>query len=225
MENGTLTFDHPVTLVGAGALDEAMLAEAMHHAPCLIAADGAADRLTAMGHVPNAVIGDMDSIADRLALERVTRVLSLPEQETTDFEKCLYMVEAPFYLAVGFTGRRLDHTFAVFDAMMRRPDRPVLLIGEEEVLALVPPVRRIEVLLGRGARVSFVGLNEATGTSSEGLAWSIAGLTMSMGRQVGTSNYATEDMVGFSFDRAGVLLMLERRQLRPLIDALISSDE
>lgn len=215
-----LNFDHPITLVGGGALDQMMLTEAMRYAPVLIAADGAGERLIEMGHRPTAVIGDMDSITDQAALERLTRVVPLAEQETTDFEKCLYTAQAPLYLAVGFTGRRLDHTLAVFDTMMRRADQTVILLGEKEVLALVPPQKRLDLTVGTGSRVSFVALSEATGTESVGLEWSIDGLTMALGQQVGTSNRAVADQVQIAFDRPGVLMMLERDCLGSLITAL-----
>ena len=64
MNGVSLQFDGPVTLAGGGALDAAALGEALALAPVLIAADGAADRLAALGRDPVAVIGDMDSLAD-----------------------------------------------------------------------------------------------------------------------------------------------------------------
>ena len=39
------------------------LKAALAHAPCLVAADGGADRALALGQVPDAVIGDLDSIS------------------------------------------------------------------------------------------------------------------------------------------------------------------
>ncbi|MEM6356286.1 MAG: hypothetical protein AAF844_11480, partial [Pseudomonadota bacterium] len=63
-----LSYTQPVILAGGGTLDERMLerahaAAAMAHpegAGAVIAADGAADRLAALGQMPDAVIGDMD---------------------------------------------------------------------------------------------------------------------------------------------------------------------
>ncbi|MEM8793459.1 MAG: thiamine diphosphokinase [Pseudomonadota bacterium] len=223
MAGPRLHFTDPVTLVGGGALDEAMLAEAMALAPILIAADGAGERLAAMGHKPAAVIGDMDSTLNEPALRQTTEVVALDEQETTDFEKCLYTVAAPLYLAAGFTGGRIDHTLAVFDVMLRRPEQPVILIGEVEVLALIPANRRIELEVGVDARVSFVALSEAEGLESTGLEWPIGGLRMAMGRQVGTSNRAVEARIDFSFDRPGVLAILERPALPALLRALATT--
>jgi thiamine pyrophosphokinase len=216
-----LVFERPVTLVGAGTLDRAMLDEARALAPELVAADSGADRLAGWRFVPAGVIGDMDSIArPELWRDGPTRFLQLAEQETTDFEKCLYATEAPFYIAVGFTGARIDHLLAVLHAMLARPERTVVLLGEAEAMALVRPGRRLGLSLKPGARVSLYPLLPVTGTHSRGLLWPVAGLAMSPGTRIGTSNVATAPQVEIAFDGHGALLMLERRYLGALVRAV-----
>jgi len=182
-----LRFDTAVTLVGAGALDHAMVAAAHRLAPVLIAADGGADRLAEMRLRPRAVIGDMDSIADpeRWRADPATFV-HLAEQETTDFEKCLYATEAPLYLAVGFTGRRIDHTLAVFHTLLRYPAKRIVLIGEHEVCALAPPGATLRLAVTPGARVSIYPLLPVTATRSRGLVWPIDGLALAPGTRIAT---------------------------------------
>lgn len=216
-----IVFDLPVTLVGGAPFEPEALAEALAIAPRLIAADRAGDALTRLGHAPELLVGDMDSVADLAAWHAgPTRVLHLPEQDTTDFEKALYATEAPFYLALGFTGRRLDHTLAVLHTMLSRPDRRVVLLAEAEVIALVPPGRRLRLALGAGARVSLVPLAPVVATHSAGLKWPIDGLRMGMGEQIGTSNRAVADEVELAFDAPGVLVLLHRSQLGALLDGL-----
>ncbi|MFK7943724.1 MAG: thiamine diphosphokinase [Paracoccaceae bacterium] len=219
-----ITFPYPLTLVGGGALDRQMLVEAMALAPELVAADGAADRLADWELLPQAIIGDMDSIRDSSGWAARTRVLHLPEQDTTDFEKCLYATEAPFYVAAGFTGQRIDHTLAVFHAMLRHPDKRVILLGEAEALAMVPPGVSFSVELEAGARVSLFPLLPVTGTLSEGLEWSISGLEMAPGKAIGTSNNAVASRVAVRFESPGVLFLVERRFLGALVSAISSAD-
>ncbi|MEM7212009.1 MAG: thiamine diphosphokinase [Pseudomonadota bacterium] len=222
MKAGLLKFDAPVCLVGGGALTRTMLDEAMAFAPALIAADGAADRLVEWGLMPEAVIGDMDSIRDAESWEKDgCHFVHLPEQDSTDFGKCLYATEAPLYLAAGFTGRRIDHTLAAFSAMLATPMKTVVLIGEEEVVLLVPPQKIMSFTMVEGAVVSFFPLSPVKGTHSTGLRWSIDGLAMETGHQIGTSNEASATRVEFAFDRPGALLMLERRYLSAVIETLI----
>jgi len=216
-----LRFDRPVTLVGGGALDAGMLAEARALAPHIIAADGAADKLAAMGVMPEAIVGDMDSLLNPADWDdRPARLIDIPEQETTDFEKCLYATEAPAYVGAGFIGRRLDHTLATFHGVLARPDKTILLLGEMEVVALVPPNRAVALDVTPGTTVSFFPLLTATGTLSEGLEWSVHGLTMIPGTQIGTSNRASIGRVTVAFDRPGILMMVPRRYASALLDAI-----
>jgi thiamine pyrophosphokinase len=216
-----LRFETAVTLVGAGALDRATVEAAHRLAPVLIAADSGADRLAEMRLRPRAVIGDMDSIADPERWRAgPAAFVHLAEQETTDFEKCLYATEAPFYLAVGFTGRRVDHTLAVFHTLLRYQEKRIVLIGEHEVSALAPPGATLRVAVTPGTRVSIYPLLPVTATRSRGLAWPVDGLALAPGRKIGTSNEASQPVIEVAFDGPGALVMLEREALGSLASAI-----
>ncbi len=219
-----LRFESAVTLVGAGALDRAMVEAAHRFAPVLIAADGGADRLVEMRLHPRAVIGDMDSIADPERWRAgPSAFVHLAEQDTTDFEKCLYATEAPLYLAVGFTGRRIDHTLAVFHTLLRYPQKRVVVVGEHEVSALAPPGATLRLAVTPGTRVSIYPLLSVTATHSRGLAWPIDGLALAPGQKIGTSNEASQPVVEVAFDGPGALVMLEREALGSLAGAISNS--
>ena len=105
--------DRGVTVIGGGAVGPTELALAMAVAPTLVAADGGADRALALGHPPDWVIGDLDSISPSARrMIPPERVAHIAEQDSTDFGKCLSRIAAPFVMAVGFTGLRIDHTMA-----------------------------------------------------------------------------------------------------------------
>lgn len=216
-----VVFERAVTLVGGGVVGRDMLAEARALAPELVAADGGADRLAGWHLAPAAVIGDMDSLAepDRWRAGP-TRFLPLAEQETTDFEKCLYATRAPFYVGVGFTGGRTDHFLAVLHGMLAHPDRPVVLLGEADAMALVPPGRVLGLDVEPEARVSLFPLGAVRGTQSRGLLWPVDGLAMAPGTRIGTSNVATAGRVEIAFDAPGMLVVLERRHLPALVRAV-----
>ncbi len=216
-----MRFETAVTLVGAGALDHAMVEAAHRLAPVLIAADGGADRLAEMRLRPRAVIGDMDSIADPERWRAgPAAFVHLAEQDTTDFEKCLYATEAPLYLAVGFTGRRIDHTLAVFHTLLRYPQKRVVVVGEHEVSALAPPGATLRLAVTPGTRVSIYPLLPVTAIRSRGLAWPIDGLALAPGQKIGTSNEARQPVVEVAFDGPGALVMLERDALGSLAAAI-----
>jgi|OM-RGC.v1.012926468 thiamine pyrophosphokinase len=214
-----LRFPGGVTLVGGGTLDAASLDLARARAPHLVAADGGANRLRGGALRLDAVIGDMDSV-ERLEdwASAGTAILPIDEQETTDLEKCLYATEAPFYLGVGFLGRRFDHTLAALHALLRFPDKRVVLIGEDDAVFLAPETWRAR--LSPGARVSFFPLAPTRGLASEGLLWPLAGIAFAAGSRIGTSNEATATEVSARFDRAGMAAMVERRHLAAALESL-----
>jgi thiamine pyrophosphokinase len=216
-----LRFETAVTLVGAGALDRTMVEAARRLAPVLVAADSGADRLAEMRLSPRAIIGDMDSITDPDRWRTgPAHFVHLAEQDSTDFEKCLYATQAPAYLAVGFTGRRVDHTLAAFHTLLRYQEKRIVLVGEHEVGALAPPGATLRLAVTPGTRVSIYPLQPVTATHSSGLVWPIGGLAMAPGQRIGTSNRASQPVIEIAFDGPGALVMLETDALGSLASAI-----
>ena len=206
-----------VTLVGGGPLTRADLRRALAVAPRLVAADGGADRLLRLGHSPEAVIGDLDSISDAARATLADRLHLVAEQETTDFDKALRHIAAPFVLGLGFSGARLDHGLAVLNALVRHPDRRCLLLGQGDVSFLAP--RELDLALAVGARLSLFPLAPVTG-SSLGLRWPIDGLDFAPDGLIGTSNEVTDRRVRLTFDRQAMLVILPAASLRAVLRAL-----
>ncbi len=57
---------------------------------------------------------------------------------TTDFDKALRSVDAPFTLALGFVGARVDHGLAVFNSLVRHADSRCIVIGPRDVIFHAP---------------------------------------------------------------------------------------
>ena len=214
-----LTYEDPVTIVGGGQIDREMIVQARRYAPAgPVAADGAADVLEALDQTPAAIIGDLDSVSDPATWrQKGIRVVEIAEQDTTDFEKCLYSIDAPAYLGIGFTGKRMDHTLAVFHAMLRHSGKQVVLLGEVEAMTLLPAGRQVSLDLEIGDTVSLFPLQTVNGLSSSGLRWPIDGLEMAPGRMVGTSNEVTDGPVTLFSKTQGLLVFVPRRALGALL--------
>lgn len=212
-----LTAPGGVTLVGGGAVGPDDLAEALALAPTLAAADSGADAALAAGHVPAAVVGDLDSIsaAARAAIP-AARIHHIAEQDSTDFQKCLRRIAAPFVIAVGFAGRRLDHTLAALTVLAQEDTRPVVMIGPEDIAFRAPP--RLVLPVAAGTRLSLWPLGPARGTS-RGLRWPIDGIDFAPGGRVGTSNEATGPV---DLTLAGPMLVLLPRACLPLAVAALA---
>ena len=207
-----------VTLIGGAPVCPSDLEEALTLAPILVGADGGADRAMAAGRRPDAVIGDLDSIrpATRAALPAES-ILHIAEQDSTDFEKCLSRIRAPFVLGLGFLGGRMDHALAALSVLPRYSDRPCLLVGAEDVCFLAP--RELTLDLTPGVRLSLFPLAELTGEST-GLRWPIGGIRFRPEGPSGTSNEVTQPRVALSFSAPAMLVLLPRDCLRAALCAV-----
>ena len=212
---------HGVTLAGGGPFSARDLKLALARAPVPVAADSGADRLLKLGVVPQAVIGDMDSISDQARAEiPLDRQHLVGEQLTTDFDKALRLIEAPLVLALGFAGARLDHGLAAMTTLLARAERRCILIGPQD-LAFAAPAR-LELALTPGEPLSLFPMAPVTGRS-EGLEWPIAGLRFAPDGMIGTSNRVAAKRVVLEFDRRGMLVILPRRRLDAAIRALLAA--
>lgn len=208
--------DRGVTVIGGGAVAPQDLGLALEVAPLLVAADSGADRALSLGEAPDWVIGDMDSISPGARrLIPAERIVQVAEQDSTDFTKCLTRIAAPFVMAVGFAGLRLDHTLAALNTMARVPRPPVILLTSDDIVFVAPP--RLTLPLMPGTRVSLYPMGPARGIST-GLEWPIEGLDFAPDRRVGTSNRAT-GLVTLRLEGT-MLLMLPRDALATVMTAL-----
>ncbi len=207
----------PITLIGGSKYSRQSLDRALSIAPYVVAADGGANLALAHGIVPKAVIGDLDSLsrASR-GLIPATSLHEIPEQDSTDFDKCLRSIQAPLILAVGFTGARTDHHLATFNTLVRHPQRRCLLIGETDLIFLAPPSLNLD--LPPGCRLSLFPMGAVEGIS-DGLRWPIAGINFAPDGRVGTSNQATGP-VHLSFTSPKMLVITPVDMFDPVVAAL-----
>ena len=206
-----------VTLAGGGGFSLKLLDIARAVAPTVVAADGGADRLLRLGCVPQAVIGDLDSISAPARLRLKDRLFPILEQTTTDFDKALRSIAAPFVLGVGFSGARLDHGLAVLNGLARHPDKRCLLLGPRDLTFLAP--RDLTLRLPVGSRLSLFPMGPVQGTS-QGLRWPLQGLRFAPAGLIGTSNEVCEPVVRLRFDADLMLVILPRPSLAAALDGL-----
>lgn len=217
-----LKYNDTVILAGAGPIDDATYELAAARGNIFIAADGGGDALVARGVIPQAVIGDMDSLsATALAVIGADKIVQLTEQDSTDFDKALRSVSAPLILAIGFTGARLDHELAALHVLVRYADRPVILLGEEDVTVHVPYT--IVLNLTPGTRLSLFPMDGVT-VSMEGLRWSFEALALHPARKIGTSNEVAAPQVTLGTGGPGLLLIVPHAGLDAVIAALRDVD-
>ena len=207
---------HGVTLAGGGPFGKAQLARAQRFAPRIVGADGGADRLLALGVEPEAVIGDFDSISAAAQARLAGRLFPIEEQITTDFDKALRSIRAPFVLGIGFAGARLDHSLAVLNALVRAADQRCLVLSPQDVTFLAPLQMRLNLPLG--TRFSLFPKAQMTG-ESEGLRWPLQGLDFAPDGMIGTSNEVSGP-VELRFSAQKMLVILPIKSLAAALSGL-----
>ncbi|WP_010138852.1 thiamine diphosphokinase [Oceanicola sp. S124] len=210
----------PVALVGGGAVPGGVAERVLALCGPVVAADGGAEVLLRRGRMPDAVIGDMDSLGATWA-RRVpaTAMYPVAEQESTDFQKCLTRIEAPLVIGTGFLGPRADHMLAALSVLARFPERRCLLASDTDIAFLCPP----ELVLDRprGERFSLFPMGPVAGRS-EGLVWPIDGPEFAPDGRIGTSN-RIEGPLHLWMDRPGMVVILPVAALEDVAAALAGS--
>lgn len=214
-----LVFASPLAIVGGGTVDGDLLRELAEKGVALVGADGGADTIGAAGLLPEAIIGDLDSLTNRALWESRTRVIHIPEQITTDFQKALYSTEAPVTLALGMTGKRLDHTLAALSAVLQyAPGRKLMLVDEVDVALAVTGCIAFDA--AKRERVSIHPLVPIRFTRSTGLYYPMDGLLLEPGGLIGTSNEGTGGRIVIEpEDETPWLLILGKERLWDLVGA------
>ena len=210
-----LEFEGLLVIVGGGVVDSDLLRDLYVAGGHLVGADGGADAIVAAGLVPEAIIGDFDSLQDPVGWLGRTRLMQITEQDTTDFEKALYSTSAPVTVALGMTGKRFDHTLAALDTVTRLArGRTIILVDEGDLAMALTGAFSFEVQPGE--RVSVHPLAPIRFRRSIGLKYPLDGLRLAPGERTGTSNEAIEGPFRIEPEpraKAPWLLILDRKYL------------
>jgi thiamine pyrophosphokinase len=210
-----------ITLLGGADVSAPALRRTLRLAPTLVAVDSGAEHALAAGAMPERVVGDLDSIGEAArAAVGTARLVHLPGQDDTDFDKALAVVSAPFLVALGFTGDRLDHTLAGMSTLLRNPGARLVLDSGVDLCFLAPPELRLA--LAPGTRVSLYPMRPVA-CASAGLVWPTEGLTFDPAGRLGTSNAVREGPVVLRPSVPALLVMIPVETLEAVIAALTAA--
>ncbi len=189
----------------------------LREAERLIVCDGAWRVAAALGRMPDAVVGDGDSLGvdgrDELARRGIPFV-SDGEQETNDLCKAFrYALQTGaangMIVILGATGKREDHAigniFHLIDfAQMDQTDRIMMATDAGVFEPILPPGRSWSAACCVGTPVSIFAPFPDTEMESEGLAWPLKGVVFdSLWR--GTLNRTVSDAFSIKTDRPAIV--------------------
>jgi thiamine pyrophosphokinase len=183
----------------------------------LICADGGADSALKMKLLPDAIIGDLDSISTKALKEfrSVSRIIRLKRQNDTDVEKCLkYAINKKYEeaLLLGVTGNRLDHTFCNLGIVLKFfPQINISLIAEDSFLK--PYKGNTAIKTFPRETISLYGFNSNTKISSKGLKYQLQEIALPFGERESTSNIAKGDTVELKISGGVIFVIRDLNQM------------
>lgn len=164
----------------------------------LACCDGAVNSLMAYTeHLPNIVVGDLDSLSCELRERLAERLVHIAEQDTNDLAKTLRHLSHTLgrreLVLLGITGKREDHTLGNLALLPTYAD----LVDELVVLTDTGHFRLIKedctMEVGRGTQLSVFNFSQ-TPISLSGVHWSLEDYTLPY-LWSGTLNRADADVI------------------------------
>ncbi len=160
---------------------DALLREFCAAAAFVVCADGGLRHAIAAGIVPNAVVGDLDSVTPELRSKAgMATFHEDADPNTTDLQKSI-----DYALALGADdvdvlaagGGRADHHLANLSVLtLYRGRAKIRLIDDLFETSLVEEMATIEA--PEGTVVSLVALGECTGVTTSGMRWNLENATL-----------------------------------------------
>lgn len=194
----------------------ALVAELRPAADAVVAADGGADTVLALGLTPDIVIGDLDSLSSA-AREAIPaeRMRLDADADATDLEKAIAYCLAEGYHAldiVGASGGRADHALANLSVLVRYGrEAQIRLFDERFAIQLV--AGEAEVRGPVGTVVSLVAIGPCEGVSTSGLRWELEEASLAFSAR-GVHNEIARAPAQVSV-RSGDLLLFAGRWVEP----------
>lgn len=180
----------------------------------LIAADGAADKVFALGIYPDFIIGDFDSL-NRKAVPDDYDVKSFiveHSQETNDFEKILkycFQNNLTRLLIFGMHGGELEHTLnniSVFKKYAEILNMTVYDAGRIGIF--INNFIRLET--SKNETISLIPMPKSM-LKTKNLKWELEDEVLELGNREGARNIATSDFIEISVIQGDILLFFDSK--------------
>ena len=189
----------------------------LEKAEAVVCCDGAAVKyLRRFGQMPEAVIGDMDSLPNKWREKLGPIVVHVEEQDDNDMTKAMRYVlehhpEVKEIHILGATGLREDHTVGNLGLLMEYTrmfdlgEMRVEMVSDYSTAFAVTD--SCELHVGKGRRVSLFSPDNSLTIQSEGLEWPTDGVVFDNWWPA-TLNRATADIVKLTFSHTSRALVV-----------------
>lgn len=178
----------------------------------LICCDGSTMNVVKAGFKPDAIVGDMDSISEELALSFADRIHAIDEQDTNDLTKAVRWCAGKGYndlVITGATGKREDHTIGNISLLAEYISSVrVMMVTDTGFLI---PIEKTTVLPSfPGQQISIFSIVCETEVTSSGLKYPLKNTRLANWWQA-TLNEALSDSFRLEFTAGRVIVYLKFR--------------
>lgn len=182
----------------------------LKNAERIICCDGSAEQLLKAGMVPDAIVGDLDTLPAGIAERFSDRIYRSTEQETNDLTKAVNWCAGKGYkdlVILSATGKREDHTIGNISLLAEYvKETSVIMVTDTGIF--IPFKESSSVSTLPGQQVSVFSVDPGTEITSEGLKYPLKDLRLT-NWWVATLNEAVGKNVSLIFNGGPVIVYLK----------------
>lgn len=173
------------------------------------AIDGAYNYFEAKNIVPDLVTGDFDSINK---IPTTVEVINTPNQDYTDFEKALFILNKKGFNYVdvyGGSGKEHDHFLGNISTALAWKEKLNITFYDDfgKYFFIKNTFTTTNVL---SKNVSLIPFPIAEGIKTEGLQYPLLNEKLTFGKRIGTRNKATNNTIEITFKKGNLLLYISK---------------
>ena len=176
----------------------------------IICCDGSTGNLLKAGYIPDAIVGDMDSLSEKIAKRFRDRIFPDRNQDTNDLTKAVNWCTSRGFkdiVILGATGKREDHTIGNI-SLLTEYSKDVKVIMVTDTGILLPFFRNPEVSSFPGQQVSIFSIDPETEISSQGLRYPLEKKKLN-NWWIATLNESLGDNFSLEFEGGSVIIYLK----------------
>lgn len=184
----------------------------IREADVIVCCDGSADEIDNAGFVPDAIIGDMDSITSKIVNKYPGRIFMQEDQETNDLTKSVRWCKEKGYdeiVILGATGKREDHTLGNI-SLLAEYARFIKVRMVTDSGIFYPLLEPSDINSFNGQQVSIFSINSDTEITSSGLRYPLTGRKLGNWWEA-TLNESLGDSFHLSFSPGPLLVFMKFR--------------
>ena len=192
------------------------LSEILDETDLIIAADGGTRHLSKLGHMPDVIVGDMDSLEeeqrDRMLAAGVEMKIFPTQKDKSDLELAIEHAKdmgAGQVTILAALGRRWDHSLVnlLMVAQEEFAEMDIVFLHGVERLFFIR--RKADVQAEIGTRLSLIPIGaDASGVRTQGLAYPLNNETLTFGSSRGISNVFAEENASIELEDGHLLCVI-----------------